>query len=355
MIAAQRAIAVTQAELTKCDIKSPIDGIVLSKHVSVGELVSLYFPKPLLTLAEIYRYRVRAEVDENDVPLIHVGQKTDIVVAAGLPRLHGVVTSLAPVMGRQNSDIRPSGQERPRRKRSFDRYRRQAEQHPDRTARFDLVLLDAASLISGLRSCLERFERARRQLAPVFAGIIVGILTGHLGDLSIGFLMSSLRDPAISASAPIDTRALRDFCETASFRPGDMLRQQGQYYRSMYWLTEGLAKVDFGSGSGAPPAITVGAGWPIGEISFLRAPRQWQPPPQAQRPMHWSSTMPSSRAWSASSRRWRCACYAFWLPLLRTGRIPTPSSAANCANTHVAPPSMSDCPAVRTCSRQRSD
>ena len=82
--------------------------------------------------------------------------------------------------------------------------------------------------------------------------------------------MSSLRDPAISASAPIDTRALRDFCETASFRPGDMLRQQGQYYRSMYWLTEGLAKVDFGSGSGAPPAITVGAGWPIGEISFLR-------------------------------------------------------------------------------------
>ena len=44
---------------------------------------------------------MRAEVDENDVPLIHVGQKADIVVAAGQPRLHAVVTSLAPVMGRR--------------------------------------------------------------------------------------------------------------------------------------------------------------------------------------------------------------------------------------------------------------
>jgi multidrug resistance efflux pump len=100
-MAAQNAIAVTQAELAKCDIRSPVDGIVVSKHVSVGELVSIYFPKPLVTVAEVHRYRVRAEIDENDVPLVNVGQKTDIVVAASLPRLHGVVASLAPGMGRR--------------------------------------------------------------------------------------------------------------------------------------------------------------------------------------------------------------------------------------------------------------
>ncbi len=82
--------------------------------------------------------------------------------------------------------------------------------------------------------------------------------------------MLPLSDPDISVLAPGDARVLRDFCETVSFEPGDVLRQQGQHYRSMYWLTEGLAKIDFGRDAAAPPAISVGAGWPIGEISFLR-------------------------------------------------------------------------------------
>ncbi len=98
---AQHAITVTQAELAKCDIKSPIDGIVLSKSVSVGELISIYFPKSLLSLAEVHRYRVRAEVDENDVPLIHDAQKVEIIIAGGRPRLRGTVASLARVMGRR--------------------------------------------------------------------------------------------------------------------------------------------------------------------------------------------------------------------------------------------------------------
>ena len=101
MIAAQDASTVTKAELEKCDIRSPVDGIVLSKHVSVGELVSIYFPKPLITVGEIYRCRVRAEVDEHDVPLVYVGQKADIIVETATRRLHGTVASLAPTMGRR--------------------------------------------------------------------------------------------------------------------------------------------------------------------------------------------------------------------------------------------------------------
>jgi len=101
MIAADRAITVTKSELEKCQIKSPIDGIVLSKHVSVGELVSLYFPKPLITVAEVHRYRVRAEVDEHDVSLVLIGQKAEIIIESMPKRLRGTVASLAPMMGRR--------------------------------------------------------------------------------------------------------------------------------------------------------------------------------------------------------------------------------------------------------------
>lgn len=100
MLATQHTVAVTEAELAKCDIKSPINGIVLSKLVSVGELVSIYFPKPLLTLAPVDHYRVRAEVDEHDVALVHVGQEAEVIVDSG-QRLHGTVASLAPTMGRR--------------------------------------------------------------------------------------------------------------------------------------------------------------------------------------------------------------------------------------------------------------
>jgi multidrug resistance efflux pump len=100
MNAAQDAIAVTEAELAKCNIKSPIDGLVLSNPVSPGEVVSIYFPKPLLTIAEVDRFRVRAEVDENDERLIHVGQEAEIIMGDG-QRLRGTVATYAPSMGRR--------------------------------------------------------------------------------------------------------------------------------------------------------------------------------------------------------------------------------------------------------------
>jgi multidrug resistance efflux pump len=102
MIAARNAGETAQAELAKCDVKSPVDGIVLRKHVSEGELISLYFPKPLITVSELRRYRVRAEVDETDVPRVRPGQDVEVVVnASEKSRLRGRVASIAPVMGRR--------------------------------------------------------------------------------------------------------------------------------------------------------------------------------------------------------------------------------------------------------------
>ena len=62
--AAGQAIDVAKAELEKCEVKSPVTGVVLRKNVSEGELVSLFYPKPLLIVSETQSYRIRAEVDE---------------------------------------------------------------------------------------------------------------------------------------------------------------------------------------------------------------------------------------------------------------------------------------------------
>jgi multidrug resistance efflux pump len=101
-IAAKHAVDVAKAELAKCEVKSPVAGIVLHKQVSEGELVSLFYPKPLLTISETRKYRVRAEVDEHDVPRIRHGQDVEIVVnGSSSDRLRGRVASIAPVMGRR--------------------------------------------------------------------------------------------------------------------------------------------------------------------------------------------------------------------------------------------------------------
>jgi multidrug resistance efflux pump len=102
MLAAKHSIDATKSELAKCEVRSPVAGIVLRKQVSEGELVSLFYPKPLVTISEIRKYRVRAEVDEHDVPRVRQGQDVEIVVDASSPaRLRGRVSRIAPVMGRR--------------------------------------------------------------------------------------------------------------------------------------------------------------------------------------------------------------------------------------------------------------
>jgi|SRR5581483_4868302 len=101
-IAAFHAIEVAKAELEKCDVKSPVTGVLLRKNVSKGELVSIYYPKPLMVVSETQSYRVRAEVDEHDLAYVRVGQTVDVVIfPKDQVRLRGKVTQVAPVMGRR--------------------------------------------------------------------------------------------------------------------------------------------------------------------------------------------------------------------------------------------------------------
>jgi multidrug resistance efflux pump len=100
--AAGHAIEAARAELEKCEVRSPVAGVVLRKNVSEGELISLFYPKPLMVVSEIQGYRVRAEVDESDVPNIRDGQSVEVVVfPKNQVRLRGKVSKIAPVMGRR--------------------------------------------------------------------------------------------------------------------------------------------------------------------------------------------------------------------------------------------------------------
>jgi HlyD family secretion protein len=102
MRSTSHSVEVTSAELAKCEVKSPINGIVLRKFVSEGELVSTYYPRPLFTVSEIQKYRVRAEVDEQDIAKIKLGQSVEVVAGAlQEKRLKGRVSKISPIMGRR--------------------------------------------------------------------------------------------------------------------------------------------------------------------------------------------------------------------------------------------------------------
>jgi CRP-like cAMP-binding protein len=72
------------------------------------------------------------------------------------------------------------------------------------------------------------------------------------------------------ADALIDSRSLQPFCRPISFAPGEVLRRQGQHYRDMYVLTDGVVDVDRVVRGTTTRVSRSGDGCPIGEIGFLR-------------------------------------------------------------------------------------
>lgn len=78
-----------------------------------------------------------------------------------------------------------------------------------------------------------------------------------------------------TSTAPIKTPEtlfprLEQFCTKRHFKPGDILRQSGQHYASMYLVTSGNVTVDLGLGE-PPLEPDIGPlGLPIGEFGFLR-------------------------------------------------------------------------------------
>jgi HlyD family secretion protein len=85
-------------------IRAPIKGVVLRRHLNAGEVVSVLSPRPIVSLADISRLRVRAEVDERDVGRIYQGQPV-VVFSEAAPgkKFSGRVFWIGTLMGRKKA------------------------------------------------------------------------------------------------------------------------------------------------------------------------------------------------------------------------------------------------------------
>jgi HlyD family secretion protein len=81
---AKAALSQTQVNLAKTVITSPIDGIVISRSVDVGQTVaaSLQAPTLFTIAADLSQMQVNANIDESDVGSIHEGQPVTFTVDA---------------------------------------------------------------------------------------------------------------------------------------------------------------------------------------------------------------------------------------------------------------------------------
>lgn len=74
--------AADHAEVLKgrCRVLAPIDGVVVARHANPGEIVNL--GAPLVTIVDLSRLRVEAEVDESDIARCTLGAKATLSAEA---------------------------------------------------------------------------------------------------------------------------------------------------------------------------------------------------------------------------------------------------------------------------------
>ncbi|MCX8044059.1 MAG: efflux RND transporter periplasmic adaptor subunit [Desulfobacterota bacterium] len=103
LVQAQAAHTLAQTNLHYTKITSPVDGIVISRNVDVGQTVAATFQTPtLFTIAQdLSRMQVNTSVDEADIGKIAVGQHARFTVDAYPEKdFEGVVTQIrnAPIV-----------------------------------------------------------------------------------------------------------------------------------------------------------------------------------------------------------------------------------------------------------------
>ena len=99
---AERRAATAEARFAKCFVRSPIDGTVLKRHREPGESISVFVPRPIVSIANVTALRIRAEVDERDIARVREGQRTRVTVDAFPDRpFAGTVRRIGSLMGRK--------------------------------------------------------------------------------------------------------------------------------------------------------------------------------------------------------------------------------------------------------------
>jgi len=90
---ARAALQSDQTNIEKAHIRSPIDGVVLTRQVEPGQTVAASFQAPVMfTLAEdLAKMELQVDVDEADVGQVQVGQKATFSVDAWPDRQYSAV------------------------------------------------------------------------------------------------------------------------------------------------------------------------------------------------------------------------------------------------------------------------
>ncbi|MEW5806046.1 MAG: efflux RND transporter periplasmic adaptor subunit [Acidobacteriota bacterium] len=83
---AKAELAAAEDELTKTEIRAPMDGIVTRRNVERGEVVvtgTMNNPGTvLMTISDMASVEAELEVDQTDVPLLRIGQKASVLIDA---------------------------------------------------------------------------------------------------------------------------------------------------------------------------------------------------------------------------------------------------------------------------------
>jgi multidrug resistance efflux pump len=101
---AQAQLAEAQVLLEKTIVRSPVDGVVLRRHLQPGEsLAVLPVPAAIVTVADVSRLRVRVDVDEAEIAGLRVGQAAYVTAEAYADRrFAGRVVRVGEMLGRTN-------------------------------------------------------------------------------------------------------------------------------------------------------------------------------------------------------------------------------------------------------------
>jgi RND family efflux transporter MFP subunit len=93
---AEAAKNLIQVQITNGDIISPLDGIVTNRNIQPGEIAGV--GASLLTIAETSTLKMQGTINEDLVPLLHVGQKVPVVIDAFPNKTYqGVISQVGPV------------------------------------------------------------------------------------------------------------------------------------------------------------------------------------------------------------------------------------------------------------------
>jgi HlyD family secretion protein len=93
----QGALDKAKADLDHCTITSPIDGVVISRNVDVGQTVAASLPAPVIfqIANDLTKMQIDSNVAEADVGVLQVGQNVDFTVDAFPTRtFHGKVVQV---------------------------------------------------------------------------------------------------------------------------------------------------------------------------------------------------------------------------------------------------------------------